>query len=94
MSSKVRLEILAPLSQYTENQKVIEYEGESVRQILDLLSNRYPRLREQLYASSSMTLREFINIFLNGEDIRGLNGLDTKLKDNDRITIMPAIAGG
>ena len=94
MSSKIRLELLAPLSQYAENQKVIEYDGESVRQIVDLLANKYPRLREQLYAPSSFSLREFVNIFLNGEDIRDLNGLDTKLKDKDRITIMPAIAGG
>jgi len=94
MSPKIRLELLAPLSQYSENQRVLEYEGGSVQEVVEQLAKRYPRLRDQLYVPSSFTPREFINIFLNGEDIRGLNGLDTRLKENDRITIMPAIAGG
>ena len=94
MASKIRLELLGMLRQYAGNQKTVECDAENPRQVLDILVSRYPRMREQLYTPSTVTLREFINIFLNGEDIRGLNGLETRLKDGDRITIMPAIAGG
>jgi MoaD family protein len=92
--SKVQLEVLAPLRQHVGNRKLIESQGATVREALNTVARTYPRFKEQIFGSSVDTVRDFINIFLNGEDIRNLDGLETKLKESDRIIIVPAIAGG
>ncbi len=90
---RIKIELLTPLKQYAGNQKTIEAEGDTIGAALSSLSERFPKLKEQLYDSTDHT-RDFINIFLNGEDIRNHANLLTKLKDEDKIVIMAAIAGG
>jgi sulfur-carrier protein len=93
MKPRVKFEIKSPLRQYVENRKSVESEGTTVKEALYSLLDSYPKLREQLFASTN-SLNDFVNIFVNGEDIRSQSGLDTALKENDLLIIMPAIAGG
>jgi len=90
---KVLIQVLAPLKQYVDDNKETLVEGSSVGEAINVLCAKYPKFKEQLFGSSN-NIRDFINVFLNGNDIRNKNGLQTKLSENDRIIVMPAIAGG
>jgi MoaD family protein len=68
-------------------------DGATVREVLDGLYARYDGLGERL-ADESGALRRFVNVYVSGEDIRFLKGLDTAVKDGAELTILPAVAGG
>ena len=67
-------------------------EGETVREVLDALYDRFSDLRERIADDGG--LRRFVNVYIGGEDIRFLDGLDTNVDDGDEVTILPAVAGG
>jgi len=67
-------------------------DGETVGEALDSLYDQFDDLRERI--SSDGSLRRFVNVYVGGEDIRFLDGLDTSVSDGDEITILPAVAGG
>jgi molybdopterin converting factor small subunit len=67
--------------------------GNSVAELLSNLIARYPTLKPHLFEPSG-NLRRHFNIFVNGEHIRELNGLDTPLKDDDKVILMVSAAGG
>jgi molybdopterin synthase sulfur carrier subunit len=67
--------------------------GESVRAVIEDLEKRHPGMRERLLDDKG-ELRRFVNIYVNGDDIRFLNQLNSQVKDGDDISIVPAIAGG
>ncbi len=60
--------------------------------MLDALYERYGELRNRI--SEDGGLRRFVNVYVDGEDIRFLDGLDTEVQDGDEVTILPAVAGG
>ena len=91
MSVKVR--IPSPLRSYTDGADTIETEGSSIGDVLDSLSGRAKGIESRLFKAPKQ-LNRFVNIYLNDEDIRFLNHLDTPVKDGDEISIIPAIAGG
>lgn len=68
-------------------------DGATVREVLDGLYERYDGLGERL-ADESGSLRRFVNVYVGGEDIRFLEGLDTPVQDGSELTILPAVAGG
>jgi len=68
-------------------------EGPSVKAVIEDLERRHPGIRERLLDEKG-DLRRFVNIYLNGDDIRFLDSLSSKVKDGDDISIVPAIAGG
>jgi molybdopterin synthase sulfur carrier subunit len=70
-----------------------QVEGATVGEALEALYAEHGELRERL-ADGDGGLRRFVNIYLGGEDIRFLDGLDTPLGDGDEVTILPAVAGG
>jgi molybdopterin synthase sulfur carrier subunit len=70
-----------------------EVEGGTVGEALQALYARHAELRERI-AGEDGTLRRFVNVYLRGEDIRFLDGLDTAVADGDEVTILPAVAGG
>lgn len=72
--------------------KVVRGEGATVAELLADLDGRYPGFRNQIMQEGS--LHRFVNIYLNDEDIRYLQQLDTPLKEGDSISILPALAGG
>ncbi|MDQ5825929.1 MAG: molybdopterin-synthase adenylyltransferase MoeB [Chloroflexota bacterium] len=87
--------ILIPtaLRQYAGQQSEVSLQGSTVDEVLQELSTRYPDLRRQLYSESGK-LRNFVNIYLNEDDVRYLQKGSTPVSDNDTISIIPAIAGG
>lgn len=87
------VEVLSPLRQFVENQRRVESDGDTVEELINNLSRKYPKLTEQILEEPSK-LRDFITIFVNNEDIRNLKGLETKVKSGDHVLIMSAIAGG
>lgn len=91
MAIKVR--IPTPLQRLTKNQEEVSVEGTTVQEIIANLERSYPGIRERL-CDEKGTLRRFVNIYVNEEDIRFLEGDKTILKDGDEVSIIPAIAGG
>ena len=91
MSVVVR--IPTPLRQVTNGQEKASVEGDNLLQIIDSLETQYPGIRERL-CDEAGDLRHFVNIYINGQDVRFLQGLDTSTKSGDEISIVPAVAGG
>ncbi len=90
----VTVKIPAPLRPLTQNQAEVAVEGAAtVQAVVDDLSRRFPGLRERLLDEKG-ALRRYINIFRNEEDIRHGKSLATAVSDSDKLTIVPAIAGG
>ena len=75
------------------NQETVAVAGGSVREVLGTLTTQYPELGKRLYAKPD-ELNRFINVYVNDEDIRFMENLDTALKTGDEVSIVPAIAGG
>ncbi len=67
-------------------------DGATVGEVLDALYEEFGELRERIADDGG--LRRFVNVYLGGEDIRFLDGLDTPVADGDEVTILPAVAGG
>ena len=91
MSVKVR--IPTPLRGLTQGQGEVEGQGSSINELIENLEKSYGGLRDRLYDETG-TVRRFINIYVNEEDIRFLQGTSTALKPGDLVSIVPAIAGG
>lgn len=91
MSVKVR--IPTTLRGLTSGQGEIEGQGSSVNELIDNLEQSYAGLRGRIYDDSG-SVRRFVNIYVNEEDIRFLQGISTPLKPGDLVSIVPAIAGG
>jgi len=87
------LRIPTPLRPYAEGQTEVSVQGQNVSEALNDLTAQYPQLRQHLYSDEG-ALRAFVNLFLGEEDIRHLQGTDTPLKDDDKLRIIPSIAGG
>jgi adenylyltransferase/sulfurtransferase len=87
------IRIPTPLRPYTNSQAEIGVAGTTVGELLTDLTRQYPNLKQHLYSDSG-ELRAFVNIFLNDEDIRHIRGAETPVKDQDRLMIVPSIAGG
>lgn len=87
--------ILIPtvLRQHAENHHELSFDAETVKEALGLLVKKYPGLGNQLYSREGR-LRNFINIYVNEEDIRYAEGEATRLKNGDKILVVPAVAGG
>ena len=91
MSIKVR--IPTPLMKLTDNQSEVSAEGETISDIINNLENQFNGIKDRICEENGSP-RRFINIYINEEDIRFLEGEKTAVKDGDEISIIPAIAGG
>src|SRR3989338_8541881 len=91
MSIKVR--IPTPLQKLTNSQSEVLLDAKNVDQMLAELEKKHPGIKERL-CDEGGKLRRFVNVYVNEEDIRFLQGQDASLKDGDDISIIPAIAGG
>lgn len=89
----VTVRIPTPLRSLTGNAEEVEATGSSVKEIIDNMESKYPGIKNRL-CDEKGEIRRFINFYLNDEDIRFLKNQDTPVKDGDRISIVPAIAGG
>ncbi len=91
MSVKVR--IPTPLRKLTDGQDVVAGDGGTLALCIDGLEVQYPGIKERL-CDERGELRRFVNVYINGEDIRFQQGMETPLKAGDEISIVPAVAGG
>jgi len=82
-----------PLRNLTENKAIVYIEGNTIGELIDNLEKAHVGIRERLLDSNG-NIRRFINIYVNGEDIRFLQDKETPLKQNDEVLIIPAMAGG
>ncbi len=91
MAAKVL--IPTPLRNLTNNEAEVAADGATISQLIDSLGKKYAGLKDRL-CDENGKIRRFVNIYLNEEDIRFLQGEATVVKDGDQISIVPAIAGG
>ena len=89
----VTVRIPTPLRKYTGDQADVEIPGKTAGELIDNLEAKHPGIKALLVDESGQ-IRRFVNVYVNEEDIRFLEGSDTPLKDGDSVTIVPAIAGG
>lgn len=89
----VTVRIPTPLRKFTQDLADVEIEGRSVGEVIDNLEAKHPGIKERMVDESG-AIRRFVNVYVNEEDIRFLDGPDTPVKDGDQVTIVPAIAGG
>jgi sulfur-carrier protein len=88
-----KVHIPTPLRGFTRNQAEVQAPGATVGEVLTELEKRFPGLGPRLLDGKG-ALRRYVNVFHNDEDIRGLQELDTPVKDSDRLTVLTAMAGG
>ena len=90
MAIEVRIPTI--LRTYTGGLKAVEGSGDTLDALFTDLDSRHTGLRERVVDGGE--LRRFVNVYLNDEDVRFLDGIATKVADGDSITILPAVAGG
>ena len=86
------IRIPTPLRNYTDGTAIVSLTGNTIREALGDLIQQYPALKQHLCQDGR--LRSFVNIYLNQEDIRYLEGIDTIVNENDQLILVPSIAGG
>ena len=89
----VTVKIPAQLRSATGGASEAHVEGATVSEVLDALFAQFAELRERI-SDERGSLRRFVNVYLSGEDIRFLDGIDTSVPDGSELTILPAVAGG
>jgi sulfur-carrier protein len=77
----------------TDGEAEVSSDGQTVGEVLNALAEAHPETREQLFDSAGQ-LNRYVNVYLNDEDVRVLDGLDTSASDSDTVVILPAMAGG
>jgi MoaD family protein len=77
----------------TGGEKEVSADGGTVGEVLRALAEAHPATESQLFSEEG-TLNRYVNVYLNDEDVRVLDGLDTPVKDSDTLVILPAMAGG
>ncbi len=89
----VTVRIPAPLRRVTNGLDKVEVEGATLSDALNALDSQFPGIKERLLDETG-DLRHFVNVYVNGEDVRFLQGLDTSTNAGDEVSIVPAVAGG
>ncbi len=89
----VKVMIPTALRSYADGHDTVELEGGNVREVLTKLTDQHPQLKAQLFSDTG-DLRNFVNVFVNDENIRDRESSDTSLSDGDEVAIVPAVAGG
>ncbi|MEV1043804.1 MoaD/ThiS family protein [Streptomyces sp. NPDC049916] len=93
MAIEVRIPTI--LRTYTDGAKAVEGNGDTLADLFADLETRHTGIRERIVdGANGEQLRRFVNVYLNDEDVRFLDGISTKLSDGDNVTILPAVAGG
>jgi len=89
----VTVRIPTPLRKLTNNQDVVSGDGGTLSACIEALDRQYPGFRERLLDETG-ELRRFLNVYVNGEDVRFQQGMQTLLSPGDEVSIVPAVAGG
>ncbi len=90
----VTVRIPTPLRKLTNEQETVTAdESSSLAELIDALEQQHPGLKERL-CDETGELRRFVNVYVNGEDVRFLSGLETPIEEGAEVSIVPAVAGG
>ncbi|MDY7013697.1 MAG: MoaD/ThiS family protein [Cyanobacteriota bacterium] len=89
------VKVLVPtaLQKYTNDQATLEVSGSNINELIDSLETHCPGIKARICDESGKP-RRFLNLYVNSEDIRFLQGTETELKEGDEVSIVPAVAGG
>ena len=88
----VRVQIPTPMRQHVDGKTTVEASGGTVKAVLDDLGTKFPGIASRIFDNGQV--RRFVNLYLNNEDVRYLDNLNTPVKDGDELAIIPAVAGG
>ncbi len=89
----VTVRIPTPLRRVTNGQDKVSVEGNNLAEVINSLDSKFPGIKGRICDEQGQ-LRNFVNIYINGEDVRFLKGLGTATRSGDEISIVPAVAGG
>jgi sulfur-carrier protein len=96
MAIEVRIPTI--LRTYTGDKKAVTAQGATLAAVIDDLDANHPgikdRLVEDVAEQGGKTLRRFVNVYVNDEDVRFMGGLDAEVADGDQVVVLPAVAGG
>ncbi len=96
MAVEVRIPTI--LRTYTRDQKAVTAEGGTLAAVIDDLEANHPGIKDRLVEDAAeqggKTLRRFVNVYVNDEDVRFIGGLDAEVTDGDQVVVLPAVAGG
>jgi|FLYL01.1.fsa_nt_gi MoaD family protein len=88
----VEVKVTATLQKLVGGQRSVLAEGSTIRELLEDLDRKHPGIKDMVMVDGE--IHRFVNIYLNDEDVRFLDKLDTRLQDGDVVSILPALAGG
>ncbi len=89
----ITVRVPAPLQKLTKNQEEVKASAANIKELIEDLEKNFPGIKDRI-CDEKGEIRRFINIYVNGEDVRFLQQDKTLLKDGDEVSIIPAIAGG
>ncbi len=89
----VMIRIPSPLRRITGGQDRVEVEGSTLSETINGLEDQFPGIKERLLDEAG-ELKHFVNVYVNGEDVQFLQGLNTPINSTDEVSIVPAVAGG
>lgn len=89
----INVRIPTPLRRLTDQQSSVTAEGSTVAELIDSLEASFPGMKARV-CDDDGELRHFVNIYVNGEDVRYMDGIGSALKPGDEVSIVPAVAGG
>ncbi|MCB0154893.1 MAG: MoaD family protein [Anaerolineae bacterium] len=87
------IRIPSPLRRYTNGQSKVESNGATIGELIENLEAQFPGIKTKLCDESSQ-IKRYVNVFVNEEEIRTLQGIETSITDRDEVSIVPAMAGG
>ncbi|MDQ3986658.1 MAG: MoaD family protein [Actinomycetota bacterium] len=89
----IEVRIPTVFRKFTDEQAVVEVEPATIGEVIDQLEQRFPELKGQIRTEAG-GLHRFVNVYLNDEDVRYLEKLDTKASEGDTLSLLPSVAGG
>jgi len=89
----IQIRVPTPLRKFTAGAEAVTAEGATVGALVDDIERRHPGIKEKI-CDDAGKVRRFVNIYINGEDVRYVDGIKTPVKDGDELSIVPAVAGG
>ncbi|MBI5399076.1 MoaD/ThiS family protein [Candidatus Saganbacteria bacterium] len=89
----VKVRIPQPLQKVTKGEELVDISADNVKSLIEALEKKFPGMKERV-CDETGKIRRFINVYVNEEDIRFLQGETTLFKDGDEVSLIPAIAGG
>lgn len=88
----VKVQIPQAMRQHADGQATVELAGANIQEVLENLGKKFPNITGRIFENGQV--RRFVNIYLNDEDVRYLDNLQSATKDGDVVSIIPAVAGG